>query len=159
LYPTEFNRTEPEVESQGDWPQPKLRRLIIAIHVHMRWLIRFMTVKIHAIRTRPQDRRHGPSIPLGRTIGALNTFAQNLELVKIRADGGGHSAPETVLRSIYDSSLRNLARAILEMDAIAVYDNGEPDTVPRVLLQAEGGNVVYVAEHCPEWLERALVEL
>jgi len=45
------------------------------------------------------------------------------------------------------------------MDAIAVYDNGEPDTVPRVLLQAEGGSVVYVAEQCPEWLERALVEL
>ena len=36
----------------------------------MRWLIRFMTVKVHAIRTRPQDRRHGPSIPLGPMIGS-----------------------------------------------------------------------------------------
>jgi predicted ABC-type ATPase len=90
---------------------------------------------------------------------ALTNFAQHVERVKIRADRGGHSAPEAVLRSIYDSSLRNLARAILEMDAMAVYDNSEPDAVPRVLLQAEGGNVVYVAEQCPEWLERALVQL
>jgi predicted ABC-type ATPase len=90
---------------------------------------------------------------------ALDNFARHAERVKIRADRGGHSAPETVLRGIYDSSLRNLARAIREMDAIAVYDNGEPDTVPRVLLQAEGGNVVYIAGQRPEWLERALVDL
>ena len=90
---------------------------------------------------------------------ALDNFAQHAERVKIRADRGGHSAPEAVLRGIYDSSLRNLARAIREMDAIAVYDNGEPDTVPRVLLQAEGGNVVYIAGQRPEWLERALVDL
>jgi hypothetical protein len=45
------------------------------------------------------------------------------------------------------------------MDAIAVHDNGETGNVPRVLLQAEGGYVVYIAEQCPEWLERALVEL
>jgi predicted ABC-type ATPase len=90
---------------------------------------------------------------------ALNNFAQHVERIKIRADKGGHSAPESVLRSIYDSSLRHLARAIREMDAIAVYDNGETDTVPRVLLQAEGGHVVYISEQCPEWLEQALVEL
>jgi len=90
---------------------------------------------------------------------ALNNFAQHVERVKIRADKGGHSAPESVLRGIYDASLRHLARAIREMDAITVYDNGEVDTVPRVLLQAEGGLVVYVAESCPEWLERAVAEL
>jgi len=45
------------------------------------------------------------------------------------------------------------------MDAIAVYDNGEMDAAPRVILQAEGGHVVYVAEQRPEWLEQALVEL
>jgi len=89
---------------------------------------------------------------------ALNDFAQHMERIKIRADRGGHSAPESVLRGIYDNSLRHLARAIREMDGIAVYDNGETDTVPRVLLQAEGGHVVYVAERRPEWLEQALVE-
>ena len=50
-----------------------------------------------------------------------------------------------MLRAIYDSSLSNLVRAIREMDSIAVYDNGEHDTAPRVLPQAEGGHVVYIA--------------
>jgi len=90
---------------------------------------------------------------------ALANFAQHVERIKIRADRGGHSAPESVLRGIYDASLRNLPRAIREMDAIAVYDNGEQDTVPRVLLQAEGGHVVYVAGQHPEWLEQTLAEL
>ena len=90
---------------------------------------------------------------------ALTNFAQHVERVKIRADKQGHSAPESVLRGIYDASLRNLPRAIREMDAIAVYDNGEQDTVPRVLLQAEGGPVVYIAGQHPEWLEQVLAEL
>ena len=90
---------------------------------------------------------------------ALKNFAQHVERVRIRADRGGHSAPESVLRGIYDSSLRNLARAIREMDAIAVYDNGDQDTAPRVLLQAVGGQVVYIAGQHPEWLEQVLAEL
>ena len=90
---------------------------------------------------------------------ALTDFAQHLERVKIRADRGGHSAPETVLRRIYDASLLHLTRAIREMDAITVYDNSKVDSVPRVLLQAGAGLVVYVAEGCPEWLERAVGEL
>ena len=90
---------------------------------------------------------------------ALSNFAQHVERVKIRADSGGHSAPESVLRAIYDSSLANLARAIRQMDSISVYDNSEYDTVPQVLLQAEGGHVVYIAARCPKWLEQALAEL
>lgn len=35
----------------------------------------------------------------------------------MRADKGGHSAPEPVLRNIYEASLRNLPRAIHELDA------------------------------------------
>jgi predicted ABC-type ATPase len=90
---------------------------------------------------------------------ALENFSQHVERVKIRADRGGHSAPESVLRGIYDSSMRHLARAICEMDAISVYDNSAIDAVLRVLLQAEGGLVVYIAEEFPEWLERALEQL
>jgi hypothetical protein len=55
--------------------------------------------------------------------------------------------------------MRHLARAIREMDSIAVYDNSEMDTVPSVLLQAECGLAVYIAEQCPEWLEHALAEI
>lgn len=87
---------------------------------------------------------------------ALNDFSRNLERIKIRADKGGHSAPEPVLRAIWESSLRNLPRAIREMDVIAVYDNSEMDAAPRVLLQAEKGNIVYASEQLPAWLEDAL---
>ena len=89
----------------------------------------------------------------------LTNFAQHAERVKIRADRGGHSAPESVPRGIYEASLRNLPRAIREMDAIAVYDNGEQDSAPRVPPQAEGGHVVYIAGQHPEWLEQTLAEL
>ena len=43
---------------------------------------------------------------------ALRDFSMPVERVKMRADAGGHSAPESVLRTIYAASIRNLARAI-----------------------------------------------
>ena len=45
---------------------------------------------------------------------ALRDFSMHVERVKMRADAGGHSAPESVLRTIYTASIRNLARAIRE---------------------------------------------
>ncbi len=90
---------------------------------------------------------------------ALDDFAQHLERVKIRADNGGHSAPEPVLRAIYEASLRNLPRAIREMDSISVYDNGRFDTSVRVLLEAAGGNIVHLAERVPAWMLRTLRDL
>ena len=58
----------------------------------------------------------------------LPNFERRLERGKMRADRGGHSAPEPVLRAIYESSLANLPRAIREMDLIIrrawIYDNG-----------------------------------
>lgn len=90
---------------------------------------------------------------------ALETFSMHLERIGIRADKGGHSAPESVLRAIYDASMRNLPRAIREMDAIEIYDNSEWGVAPRVLLQAESGEILYQADDLPEWLETALAEL
>ncbi len=87
---------------------------------------------------------------------ALETFAMHLERVKMRADRGGHSAPESVLRSIYDSSIHNLSRAIREMDFIRVYDNSRWGAIPTVQLQAEMGEIIYQAEPIPAWLVTAL---
>jgi predicted ABC-type ATPase len=83
---------------------------------------------------------------------ALNDFAMNLERVKIRADKGGHSAPESVLLGIYDASIHNLTRAIREMNVLRVYDNSEWGSVPRLLLESKEGNVLYRALRLPEWL-------
>jgi predicted ABC-type ATPase len=87
---------------------------------------------------------------------ALGDFSMHLERVKMRADAGGHSAPESVLRTIYESSIRNLPRAIREMDFIHVYDNTQWGVTPRVLLQAEKGDVVYRADQIPDWLAAAV---
>jgi predicted ABC-type ATPase len=64
----------------------------------------------------------------------------------MRADTGGHSAPKYLLKGIYESSIHNLPRAIREMDFISVYDNSRWGITPAVLLQAESGEVVYLAD-------------
>lgn len=49
---------------------------------------------------------------------ALETFGMHMERVKMRADRSGHSAPEPVLRSVYDTSINNLPRAIKVSDYV-----------------------------------------
>ena len=90
---------------------------------------------------------------------ALKDFAMHVERVRMRADAGGHSAPESVLRPIYEASIRNVTRAIREMDFLYVYDNSRWGITPRVLLQAEKSEVVYLADNIPKWLEAALEQL
>jgi predicted ABC-type ATPase len=51
---------------------------------------------------------------------ALRDFDSHLERVKSRADAGGHSASEATLRRIYEASLRNLRRAVLEMESMTI---------------------------------------
>ena len=90
---------------------------------------------------------------------ALRNFAAHVERVRMRADAGGHSAPESALRSIYESSVRNLPRAIREMDFVYVYDNSNWGVTPTVLLQSEKADIVYLADDIPTWLEAALEKL
>jgi predicted ABC-type ATPase len=87
---------------------------------------------------------------------ALETFEMHSERIKMRADRRGHSAPESLFRSIYDSSIDNLARAIREMDVLYVYDNSQWGLTPLVLLQAERGEIQYRAQRIPSWLATAL---
>jgi predicted ABC-type ATPase len=89
----------------------------------------------------------------------LPNFEMHLERVMMRADRGGHSAPEPVMRGIYESSIANLSRAIREMDLIYVYENGDWGETPVILLQAEHGEIVYRAERIPQWLARSLSRL
>ena len=69
---------------------------------------------------------------------ALRDFPMHLERVKMRADSGGHSAPEPVLRTIYEWSIGNLCRAILEIDFVHVYDNSGWGVTPNVLRPKRG---------------------
>lgn len=89
----------------------------------------------------------------------LPNFEMHMERVKMRADRGGHSAPEPVLRGIYESSIANLLRAIREMDLSHVYENGVWGEAPEILLEAEKGEVVFRAERIPRWLAGSLARL
>jgi predicted ABC-type ATPase len=83
---------------------------------------------------------------------ALRDFASHLERVKARADAGGHSASETTLRRIYEASLRNLRRAVLEMDILWVYDNTSIDASHPLILEARNGEICFLAYRVPAWL-------
>ena len=83
---------------------------------------------------------------------ALDSFSMHLERVKARADFGGHSASATTLRGIYESSLRNLPRAIAEMDTLLVYDNSDISATLRLLLACRGGEIQFEAPALPAWL-------
>jgi predicted ABC-type ATPase len=89
----------------------------------------------------------------------LNEFTLNVQRVKIRADRGGHSAPENVLRSIHEASVRNLGRAIREFDLLRVYDNSAWGAEPSLLLETQWGRVVFCRESLPTWLVETLVGL
>ena len=87
---------------------------------------------------------------------ALRDFASHLERVKARADAGGHSASETTLRRIYEASLRNLRRAVLEMDILWVYDNTSTDASHPLVLEARNGEICFLADEAPSWLTATL---
>jgi predicted ABC-type ATPase len=87
---------------------------------------------------------------------ALRDFASHVERVKARADASGHSASETMLRRIYEVSLRNLPRAILEMDILWVYDNSPFDASHPLVLEARNGEICFLADDAPNWLTAAL---
>lgn len=87
---------------------------------------------------------------------ALCDFATHLERVKARADAEGHSASESTLRQIYNASLKNLGRAIREMDVLRVYDNTNVDASHPLVLESHGGEIRFVADPPPAWLLEAL---
>ena len=87
---------------------------------------------------------------------ALRDFAMHLERVKARADAGGHSASETTLRRIYNSSLANLAQAVVEMDDLWIYDNSQVGGPPKLVMETEKGAIRFLADDPPTWLTMAL---
>lgn len=86
----------------------------------------------------------------------LKDFRTHVARVKARADAGGHSASETTLRSIYEASLRNLPRAVAEMDHVWAYDNSVTGAHVQVVLESTHGEIRYLADPAPSWLARAL---
>ena len=87
---------------------------------------------------------------------ALRDFRMHLERVKARADAGGHSASEATLRRIYAASLKNLRRAVQELDIVRVYDNTNIDASHPLVLEAHSGQIRFLVDNPPQWLKDAL---
>jgi predicted ABC-type ATPase len=91
---------------------------------------------------------------------ALETPELHIQRVLQRAARGGHSASETTLRRIHSDSIRNLQTALVPgrsgIESARVYDNSRFGDPPRLVLQAEQGSIVRVADHFPMWLQSAL---
>jgi predicted ABC-type ATPase len=87
---------------------------------------------------------------------ALRDFRVHVERVKARADAGGHTASEATLRRIYEASLKNLRRAVRELDIVWVYDNTDIDASHPLVLEARSGEIRFLADNAPQWLKGAL---
>lgn len=134
----------------------RLFEAAVADHIERRISCAFETTLRSGITFEQAAIARGAGFVIEMRYLALQTFEMHLERIKMRADTGGHSAPESVLRGIYESSIANLGRAIREMDLIHVYDNSRWGTAPAIVLQAEDGEIAYRAERIPAWLTRVI---
>ena len=91
---------------------------------------------------------------------ALDSFETHLERVIGRATLGGHSASESTLRRIYQSSLANLRSALdpdqSGIEKIQVFDNSVFNGTPRLVLESIDGRLTRLAANFPAWLQTAL---
>ena len=91
---------------------------------------------------------------------ALDSFETHLERVIGRAKLGGHSASESTLQRIYQSSLANLPVALDSgssgVDEIQVFDNSVFNGTPRLVLESIDGRLTRLAANFPAWLQTAL---
>jgi predicted ABC-type ATPase len=87
---------------------------------------------------------------------ALRDFEMHVERVKARADAGGHSGSEPTLRWIYNASLKNLRRAVQELDVVWVYDNTAIDASHPLVLEARKGEIRFLTDNPPYWLVKSL---
>jgi predicted ABC-type ATPase len=93
------------------------------------------------------------------TFIAAGPWTTHVERVTKRAELRGHSAPESVIRSIYLQSLSNLpllfeAAAFGTIHTLTIADNAE--NRPRLVLDIRHGFVEYLAAYIPSWLVTAL---
>jgi predicted ABC-type ATPase len=77
-----------------------------------------------------------------------------------RAARGGHSASESTLRRIHESSLSNLPTTLIPdksgIEIVQIYDNSRSECQPVLVLEARRGRIVRLADSFPEWLQCAL---
>lgn len=91
---------------------------------------------------------------------ATDQVDENVLRVARRALCGGHSAPGSKIREIYQLSLANLPEAIRAFDEVFLYDSSAFDQPPRLVARFLNGQVASRGTPLPRWcLAGALREL
>lgn len=80
----------------------------------------------------------------------------SLNRVALRVTQGGHDVPDQKLLNRYPRSLANLARAIITLPEVRVYDNSDLRQPYRHLGSFQVGQQSFLAEALPEWFLEVL---
>ena len=80
----------------------------------------------------------------------------NVGRVATRVIKGGHNVPEDKIKSRYERSLRNLHEAILLSDRAYIFDNSESSHQWIAEYDGATGELRYIAEEIPQWVENYL---
>ena len=86
----------------------------------------------------------------------LRDFSSHLERVKMRADAGGHSAPESVLRPSMRQASGTCRGRFGRWVLCTFTTTALGDSCPPCCCRPRAGEVVYLAEDIPHWLAKAL---
>lgn len=87
---------------------------------------------------------------------ATDNIEENVLRVARRGLRGGHSAPASRIREIYQLSLANLPGALLTFHEILLYDSGSFDQPPRRVAKVVNRQLVSRDEPLPTWCVAAL---
>jgi predicted ABC-type ATPase len=82
---------------------------------------------------------------------ATDHVDENVLRVARRGLDGGHSAPESNIREIYQRSLANLREAIQVFDEVTLHDSSAVEQLPRLVARFENGKMVSRGGSLPRW--------
>lgn len=86
----------------------------------------------------------------------LDSAGTSDDRVAIRVLQAGHDVPPEKVRDRYARSLENLARAILKLPLVWVYDNSNLNSPFRKIAEFEAGQLTVQCSPRPMWLEAVL---
>jgi predicted ABC-type ATPase len=76
--------------------------------------------------------------------------------VAMRVAGGGHDVPSEKIRGRFPRIMRNLERALMELENVHVYDNSRLANPYRLIVVKESGRNIEIREPVPGWLRPLL---
>lgn len=82
---------------------------------------------------------------------ATDNVDENIARITHRGLDGGHSAPASRIREIYEMSLANLPHAIRVFDEVALYDSSAFGQLPPLVAWLVGGKLVLRSASLPRW--------